>query len=164
MGLNMEDTWNSSWGGRLYNQLAMLGYGRLRDLLDAYPGESYLTVGEHIAPWVAGMQIQRMQMDEARRDRGLRHAAADSITREICEAMPAGWQSSATNDSLLAAALGRWVATLEVCGGIAEASNIAMEFAQAIRKAPPPAGWRPVGPCDPILQSLFDKCWPHELT
>jgi hypothetical protein len=156
----MKQTWNDDWSGRLQEALRTNGFGSVREFLDRYPCESYLTVGDRLAPWVAGMQIQRAQFDEAMRAGGVGHAVADALAREICEALPKGWRNDETGISGLAAAIGRWVGTLVANASLLEARSAAVAISAKVRAEPPKEGWIPSGATDPVLISVLRASWP----
>jgi hypothetical protein len=155
-----SETWSSDWSSRLHRELRAKGYGSFVEFLDAHPCESYLTVGDKIAPWVAGMQLQRAQLEEAMRTGRMQHAVADALAREFCEVFPQGWHGDERGISALAAALGRWVGMLVANAGLQDAHSAAIALSTQFREEPPPNGWSPTGASDSVLLSLLTRCWP----
>jgi hypothetical protein len=87
-------------------------------------------------------------------------AAKDSLIRNLVEELPNGWGvgDNAKWKSILA--LSSWSSELEVTGGFVELSKILNAISDAIRTLPPPIGWLPKSPDDPILDAAFRKYWP----
>ena len=49
------------------------------------------------------------------------------------------------------------VSNIGECEGL---EPITMDIARALRALPPPTGWFPAGPDDPIIEAVFDSKWP----
>ena len=72
-----EKTWTADWPKRLKARLRAIGFETVDDFLRRYPGESSIDVAKRIAPWVAAMQLERLQLLEAKLLGRVRYAAFD---------------------------------------------------------------------------------------
>jgi hypothetical protein len=150
-------TWTSDWTSRLSHQINQMGFATIEDFLTAHPGEPYLSLVARIAPWVAALQLQRLQMLTARALGRLREAAMDALAREINDAYPNGW----TDDLSTAASVGgRWAALVTVQGNSPELAPITLPLFRALLEKKPSIGWRPSSGEDPLIREVFDQCWP----
>jgi hypothetical protein len=160
----MEETstWKGNWSQRIHRALRERGFETASEFLERFPGESYLTVVNRIAPWVAAMQLINLQMREARTAGTLRAAAMDGCARNLNDRLPEGWMESSNAESSLAGALAGVSASLTVDAESPELARRLDGVYKALRSLCPPVGWRPSGPDDPIIREAFDRGWPEE--
>jgi hypothetical protein len=155
--------WAPNWESRIVWEAQSLGFADLTDLLASMPAKTYNEVAsrfENAAP----IQIIAVQFMEAKAVDRVRDAAKGSLCRNVAEKLPKGWGigKEAKFDSNLA--LSRWSTEIVVTGECEELEPFVEAVADALYQLPPPRGWRPQGPGDPLIKSIFDAHWPVEAT
>jgi hypothetical protein len=125
--------------------------------MSRHPAEPYLDLARRLAD-VAGLQLSRLQFDEAAGNDNLRSAAMDCFAREVVEHLNVGWAHGPRSDSRAASVYAHWISAIERVRP--EARPIAMAVWKALKDQPPPAGWLPTGPEDPIIVKAFALGWP----
>lgn len=158
-----SQTWTGNWSQRIHGALHELGFESATDFLRRFPGESYLTVVDRIAPWVAAMQLINLQMQEARASGTLRDAAMDGCARNLNDRLSDGWTEGSGAETFLAGALAGVSAALTVDAESPESARRLEGVYKALRAVRPPVGWRPSGPDDPIIREAFAQGWPEEV-
>jgi hypothetical protein len=156
-----SQTWSGNWPQRLQRALRDAGFESASEFLRQFPGESYLTVVNRIAPWVAAAQLINMQMQEARASGTLRQAAMDGCARNLNDRLPDGWMEGGEVESLLASALAGVSASITVDAESPESARRLEGVYKAIKSLSPPVGWHPSGPNDPIICNAFAQGWPE---
>lgn len=153
--------WHGPWADRVAQSVRRLGFGSMPQFLGTMPARPWAEVarclGDHIAP----IQIVSVLYAEAKPLGKIRDAAKDALCREIVEELPDGWGVSENADWKAALALGTWTSNIMVTGQCPELEPILDRIVDRIRDNPPPAGWRPSGPDDPLITSIFDAEWPE---
>jgi hypothetical protein len=176
--------WTGDWQLRVRTRLHALGCETVRDLLDKYPAEPYVSVAKRLGDDVAAVQIGRLQLQEIRDQEWFRHVAMDCLARELVANLPDGWaicsppkpvppswtHLSALPDHLneeetrrriewqTAGAYSHWVCFLRSYDpGIDSCTEAVWNAFKALS---PPAGWLPSGAADPLIVRAFDIGWP----
>jgi hypothetical protein len=135
------------------------------EFLSAHPGLSITDLTQELANQAHGrlspigfvMAIYR----EAAQKGAVRDVAKDLLIREIREEFASGWSSG--GDIGPSVRIGSWSFHIKRyvldarAGGYAEAivHRLAVDH-------PPPEGWKPEPENDPLINGLFDRCWPQE--
>ena len=158
----MEDeaTWTADWPKRVLSRLRIQGFETVRDFLKRYPAKPYTHLVKMIAPWVAAMQLTRLQMEEALREGRLRDAAMDSLTRNLNE-LPDGWVPDGETESRAAAAAAHSTTLIVIDGRSPKLRSTMLEVYRVLKGMRPPIGWRPAGPDDPLIVEAFEQAWPR---
>jgi hypothetical protein len=118
---------------------------------------------EEAANWLgqfAPIQLIAIQFREAKSLGLVREAAMDSLSRNLVEQLPHGWGSCDNADWQAIKALSSWSSEIQVTGELDEYKSTLLAIAKELRALPPPVGWVPSGPDDPLLVSIFDLQWP----
>lgn len=155
----MNQTWSADWPTRLERLLREQGFESVSGFLERHPAEPYVDVVKRIAPWVAAMQLSRLQMQEAKREGTLREAAMDAFAREL-NWLPEGWIPDSASESRAAAAYAHASTLVELDGESPQFSGQMSEVYDALKALQPPIGWRPSGPNDPLIQEALARGWP----
>jgi hypothetical protein len=156
-----DSTWDADWQKRIFIHLREKGYETINDFLRHFPAEPYVDVANRIAPWVAAMQLSRLQMQEAKHQGTIRGAAMDSIARNLNWRLPAGWAIDDKSVSEAAGAFANTSTSVVIDGQSAEFKSRIREIYQALKALQPPNGWRPIGANDPLIQEAFERGWPE---
>jgi hypothetical protein len=154
-------TWSPDWVENIANRTHELGFRNLTELLASMPGRPYAEVAERLGPSLEPIQIIAVQYKEAK-DAGLiRKAAQDSICRRIKEHLPDGWGIGAKAEWQAIRALSSWSSNFKATAECEYLEPTLTAILIAFRDSPPPNQWRPSGPNDPIIQTVFDANWPE---
>lgn len=153
-----KQIWLSDWADRIESRVHALGYSNLTELLGDMPGQPYGIVAERLGN-VAPIQVISLQFRDARLSGRIRDAAKDSLVRNLNQQLPHGWGIGKNADWLSVRALSSWSSELQVTGGCEELKPTLLAIAQTLRELPPPDGWIPSSPHDPIIESVFDSNW-----
>ena len=159
-----ERTWTANWPQRLKAQLRRIGFETVEDFLRRFPGEPSTEVVKRIAPWVAAMQLERLQMQEAKLSGRIREAAIDAFARDLNLRLPGGWSSDDRGLSRAAGAIAHALTLVDLEAEAPEHRGKLFATFDALKKHRPPEGWHPTGPDDPLLQRAFAEGWPEETT
>lgn len=154
-----EATWTADWATRLRARVRDHGAETISDFLKMHPAVPYTEVVKRLAPWVAAMQLSRLQMEEARDQGTLREAAMDSLARNLNE-LPEGWVADSVTESRAAGAAAHTTTAVEIDGRSPQFRSHLLEVYKALKALQPPVGWRPSGANDPLIQAAFDRGWP----
>jgi len=145
--------WRGNWRVRLYERVRERGYDSLTAFAEARPTASLVALAEELGKdEVAGAQVFGLLVDEADRSHRLTRLVRGQLVRELWESLPDGWPAvlDDANRFKVAMALGSWSAYTP------ETHKERVKQARAaLRAAPPPPGWRPLGPDDELLLTLL---------
>jgi hypothetical protein len=142
-----------NWVARMYERVRERGYDSLTAFADARPAMPlHLLAKELGKDDIAGVQVLRGLLAEAERRKQVTRFVRDVFTRLWSQSIPEGWPAVMDEDNLfkVAEALGSWSAYTP------ETHEERVRKARAaLRAAPPPPGWRPLGPDDELLLTLL---------
>jgi hypothetical protein len=153
-------TWSPDWIRNLTLATQAIGYADVTSLLAAMPGKPYREIAQALGSTFAPIQIIRLQYDEAKRRGMLRDAAKDALTRNLVEALPAGWGTGENTEWSAILGLSSWSSELQVSGACPELKPVIDEVINTLRRYRIPRGWRPTHPNDPIIAEVFNNAWP----
>ncbi len=153
-----QHTWSPDWGEQIDDRARALGYADVTELLGNMPGQPYGVVADRLGG-VAPIQIITVQFREAKRGGRIREAAKDSLVRNLNEQLPSGWGTGENAEWQSVRALASWSSELQVTGDCEELKSTLFAIAQALRGLPPPEGWVPRTPVDPIIECVFNAKW-----
>lgn len=105
------------------------------------------------------MQLRAMHMEEARKFGAVRAAAADSLVRGINDLLPHGWGVGINFQFKKASTWADWITELglHIRGDVVEEQ--AKRVWDYLCALPPPTGWKPASPEDPLIREAFDRAW-----
>src|SRR2546430_17226787 len=89
--LNSMNPWHGDWRARVRRTIHEVGCETLAEYLAKHPAEPFISVARRLGEDVAAIQLEHMQLDEARQQGQLRFAAMDSLARQIRRFLPNGW-------------------------------------------------------------------------
>ncbi len=84
----------------------------------------------------------------------------DSLVRDLNYYLPDGWPEEPNRHFKLAHACTVWFVRLKMAHE--ELETVADNVESALRELPPPVGWKPASPNDPLIEAAFARCWPVE--
>jgi hypothetical protein len=146
-------SWQGDWKSRLYERVRERGYDSLTAFAEARPTASLIELAEELGKDdIAGVQVFSGLVAEAERNKQLTRLVRGQFVRELCARLPNGWPAvlDDANRFDVAHAIGSWSAFTP------ETHLKRVEQARAaLRAAPPPPGWRPLGPDDELLLMLL---------
>lgn len=155
-----EQTWTHDWPDRLYRELETKGFESVTKFLHHHPAEPYVDAAKRIAPWVAGMQVSQLHMQEAASAGLLRAAAMDALARDLNWRLPDGWVPDGPTESRAAGAAANTTTSVVEDGAAPNLEAQMFEVYRALKAVNPAAGWKPSGPNDPLIVRAFDEGWP----
>lgn len=155
-----HQTWTTDWPNRLRDELRSKGYESITSFLSQFPAEPYVDVARRIAPWVAGMQVSRLHMQEAKLSGQLRAAAMDALARDLNWRLPDGWVPDSTTESRAAGAAATSTTSVVVDGDAPHFKPRMLEVYKGLKACEPAVGWKPSGPDDPLICDAFARGWP----
>src|SRR5512140_120528 len=144
--------WQGNWLVRVHERGRDRGYSSVTAFAEARPTASLVELADELGQDVAGVQIQRVLIDEAERSHKVPRLVRGTLVRELWECLPDGWPALLEDPYrfAVAKALACW---------IADAPQSHQERARQIMMAllanPPPPGWRPKDPDDELLRTLI---------
>ncbi|MFP2933435.1 NUDIX hydrolase [Pyxidicoccus sp. 3LG] len=145
--------WDGNWKARLYERLRERGYDSLTTFAEARPTASLVALAEELGrDDIAGVQVFSGLVAEAERGKQLTRLVRGQFVRELYACLPNGWPDVLDDETRMevAIALGTWTAYTP------ETHKERVRQARAaLRAAPPPPGWRPMGPDDELLRALL---------
>ncbi|MFE8597925.1 NUDIX hydrolase [Archangium violaceum] len=145
--------WQGNWVARLYERVRERGYDSLTAFAEARPTASLVELAEELGKdEIAGVQVFQGLVAEAERSHQVTRLVRGQFVRELYESLPDGWPDvlDDANRFKIAKALGSWTAFTP------ETHKERVKQARAaLRAAPPPPGWRPLGPDDELLLTLL---------
>ena len=146
-------SWQGNWRVRLYERVRERGYDSLTAFAEARPAVPlHVLAAELGQDDVAGVQVLTGLRAEAEQRKQVTRFVRDVLVRELAESFPNGWPHVVDNNNRfeIAQALGCWY------GHIPESHRErADQVMAALRAAPPPPGWHPLGPEDELLLTLL---------
>ncbi|ATB31395.1 NUDIX hydrolase [Melittangium boletus] len=143
--------WDGKWKTRLYERVRERGYDSLTAFAEARPTASLVALAEELGEF-AGVQVFSGLVAEAERSHQLTRLVRGQFVREFSENLPDGWPTVMDDEArfAVAEALSFWSAYTP------KTHEKRVEQARAaLRAAPPPPGWRPLGPDDELLLTLL---------
>ena len=152
-------TWSPDWGDRIDYAIRTLGFASLTDFLASMPTRPYSEVARLLGQ-IAPIQIVAVQFQEAKSAGRVRAAAKDSLCRNLLEQLPDGWGVGKNAEWQAVRALSSWSSDIQVTGKCEELEQKLLGIAKALHDMPPPQGWIPNGPEDPVIESIFNLRWP----
>ncbi|HZI16643.1 MAG TPA: NUDIX hydrolase [Myxococcus sp.] len=145
--------WRGNVRARLYERVRERGYDSLTAFAEARPAiPLYVLADELGKDDVAAVQVLSGLLGEAEQRKQVTRFVRDVLVRELAEALPDGWPAvlDDANRFEVAMALARWSTyTPETHRGRVD------QVGDALLAAPPPPGWRPLGPDDELLRTLL---------
>lgn len=152
--------WLPGWEYRVVEMAKRLGLHSVSELLEQMPAHPYRDVAERLGPRVPPIQVIVAQFKEAVASNSVRAAARDSLCRHINEEFPQGWGLGDDPDWQADLALTMWTKDIVVTADLEELEGRLAKIGDTLCGFPPPTGWRPSGPTDPLINRAFDACWP----
>ncbi|NNC15291.1 NUDIX hydrolase [Corallococcus exiguus] len=147
--------WRGNWTVRLYERVRERGYSSLTAFADARPTASLVELAEDLGKdGVAGVQLLSGLLAEAERRDQVTRFVRDVLVRILSQNLPQGWPAVMDDASRFAVgkSLGSWSAYIPDTY-----QERADQVMATLRSAPPPPGWRPLGPDDELLTLLPDN-------
>lgn len=138
--------------------LKAAGYGAI-EFFGANPGISPAELARRLGKKSNGIGLIIALYDEANEEGLVREIAKDLLARAILDAFPEGWPDQATSSTVVP--LSGWEHKLRK---YVPDPSIGI-FSKSIVKDlvfdhPPEKSWKPQPKSDPLLNELFDRCWP----
>ena len=156
------DVWEGDWRKRLLCRFENSGHECAWAYLAGHPAEPYSLIAAKLGDDIAPLQIEWLQIEEAREKGAMKTFAMDSLARDLKHFLPTGWRSSARDDFDTARAFATWSTRLEQA--MPELSGTTTAIWNAIEKQIPYTGWIPTGPNDSYIQQAFLLEWPETLS
>jgi hypothetical protein len=145
--------WQGNWKARLYERVRERGFASLTAFAEARPAIPLYALAEELGKDdVAGVQVLSGLLAEAEKHNQVTRFVRDVLVRLLTQSLPDGWPAVMDDEArfAIAEALSTWSAY------IPEAyQERADQVMAALRAAPPPPGWRPLGPDDELLRTLL---------
>jgi hypothetical protein len=138
---------------RLYERVRERGYDSLTAFAESRPTASLVALAEELGPDdIAGVQVLSGLLAEAERRKQVTRFVRDVFTRLWSQSVPDGWPSvlDDANRFKVAEAVGSWIAYTPETH-----KERARQVRTSLLAAPPPTGWRPLGPDDELLLTLL---------
>ena len=144
--------WQGNWKVRLQERVRERGYASLTAFAEAHPTAPLYRLAEVLGEDVAGVQVLSGLLAEAERRKQVTRFVRDVLVRMFSESVPEGWPAvlDDANRFKVAEALGSWSAYTPETH-----KERARRAGDALIAAPPPPGWRPLGPDDELLRTLL---------
>ncbi len=145
--------WQGNVKARLYERVRERGYASLTDFAEARPAVPlYLLAEELGTDDVAAVQVLSGLLAEAEQRRQVTRLVRDVLVRELSDDFSGGWPTVMNEEARMdvAIALGRWSAYTPETH-----RERVRQASDALLAAPPPPGWRPLGPDDELLRTLL---------
>ena len=142
----MSKAWTGDWRARMDQALRARGRDSLTAFAESRPQATLLELAESLDCSVAAIQLEAILREEAVRGDRFDDFVRSSLVRCVRARIPEGWGAGARPDFQVASAYGSWRATVGDQNAAA-----AREAWKALKAAPPPRGWLPEGPDDPLL-------------
>jgi hypothetical protein len=134
-----------------------MGFQSVTHFLSCFPGEPYAAVAKRLGNEFAGLQLVRMQNEEAKSDEAVEALAMDSLARGLNRHLPAGWRHGARGDFDTSGAFADWIVRLkQLSPGLGAKANSVWS---ALEEFEPVVGWLPHGPDDDLVVRAFSKGW-----
>lgn len=131
------------------------------EFLSANPGLSKLELAKLLNRGASAIGLTMAIYTEAVQKGVVRKTAQDMLLREIVAEFPDGWAS--TGNVHPAIKIGTWDRTIRSYVPHASMGKYAYDIIQHLAiDHPPPEGWKPELPNDPLIDELFDRYWPEQ--
>jgi len=153
--------WAHNFEDRVVAAAVKLGFSKLAEFLASVPGVPYC-IAAHRLGGFPPIQVVVAQFREARQCGTVREAAQDSLVREIAEFLPNGWGIATNTEFQRARALASWSSSVKVTGRCEACAPQVRAISDALWSLSIPIEWKPSGPNDPIIESLFEQHWKCE--
>jgi|SRR6218665_922949 len=145
--------WRGNWKARLYERIRERGFSSLSAFAEARPAVPLYLLAEELGEDdIAAVQVFSGLLAEAEQRKQVTRLVRDVLVRELSESLPEGWPATLNDETrfAVASAIGFWSAYTP------KTHEKRVEQARAaLRAAPPPPGWRPLGPDDELLRTLL---------
>lgn len=150
----------SGWEGRVYKSIYTLGCNSVYEFLKLFPGEPYVAIARRIPIPTVPVHLIKLQMEEARQTGHVRDAAMDALVRSLNRSVPLGWGVASNADFEHASAYTDWLGILKFRARMPELEAAALRVFEVLKALPPPKGWHPSAPNDPLIAEAFIRGWP----
>lgn len=150
--MSEERSWEGNWPARLYERVRERGYSSVTAFAEAHPTLPLVELAEELGDDLNAVQVFKGLVDEAERSHQLTRLVRGQFVREFFESLPEGWPAVLDDDARLEVAivLGSWLGFTPVTH-----QERVRQAGTALLAAPPPPGWRPLGPDDELLRMLL---------
>jgi hypothetical protein len=146
-------SWEGNWKVRLYERVRERGYDSLTAFAEARPTASLVALAEELGEHdINAVQVFSGLVAEAERSHQLTRLTRGQLVRELWELLPNGWPAvlDDSNRFEVAHALARWTTYTPETH-----KERVKQVRAALRAAPPPPGWLPLGPDDELIRTLL---------
>ena len=151
--MSEDRSWEGNWKARLYARIRERGFDSLTAFAEARPTVPLHLLAEELGPDdIAGVQVLSALLAEAERRKQVTRFVRDVFTRLWSQSVPDGWPTVLDDASRfkIAEAVGSWIAYTPETH-----KDRARQVRTSLLAAPPPPGWRPLGPDDELLLTLL---------
>lgn len=155
-----EKIWSNDWPSKTLNRVRQTGAANLSDFLVSRPAVPYVKLAKELGPDIAAIQLVRLQLAEAGEHHSIRSAVTDAAARLLHQHLKRGWGKGVHLDFNTSGVFADLVSYLKMRENADELVAKWDAVWHALKNAPPPEGWLPSGPTDPVLVAAFDKGWP----
>ncbi|MDY7225880.1 NUDIX hydrolase [Hyalangium rubrum] len=146
-------SWRGNWRIRLHERVRERGYTSLTAFAEERPSVPL----HELAKELGGADLNAVQLfsglvEEAEQRQQVTRLVRGQLAREFAESLPGGWPAVLDDEARFAVAetLASWI------GFTPEThKESARQVMAALLRTPPPTGWRPLGPDDELLRTLF---------
>lgn len=147
----------------IYGALHRLGYERILDFVENYPGETFCQLAEHLS--VMPIVVYHGYAFEAVEQAATRQFAMQTLVREMLDVLPNGWihkkgssrfeMKTTHSIAYIKGELKRVLASREDIEATDRVWNALLDM-------DPPQGWLPKDINNPLIQKAFDIGWPEK--
>jgi hypothetical protein len=151
--MSEDRSWEGNWKARLFERVRERGYESLTAFAEARPTASLVALAEELGrDDIAGVQVLSGLLYEAEQRKQVTRFVRDVFVRMLTQSLPDGWPVVLDDTSrfAVAKALGPWIAYTPETH-----KERARQARTTLLANPPPSGWRPLGPDDEFLRTLF---------
>jgi hypothetical protein len=146
---------------RTEKALSAAGYSAL-NFLAANPRLSVVELAKRLNRGASAIGITKASYREAAGQGVVRDLAKNMLIREILFRFSDGWTSASNIHPLVT--IGRWYSEIAEHAGEPRFGQYAEQIIRSLAiDNPPPEGWRPQYPSDPLIDELFRCHWPIDL-
>ena len=143
---------------RAQKALSAAGYSAL-EVLVANPRISMVELAKRMNRGVSTIGLTMAVYDEAMKQGVVRQVAKQLLIRELLEQFPSGWASEGDIHPLVR--IGNWHSEIVDYTHNPTFGDYADRVVRHLTiDSPPQLGWTPQWPNDPLIDELFDRCWP----
>lgn len=146
-------SWSADWSVRMYKRVRERGYSSLTAFAEAHPTLPLVELAEELEKdGFSAVQVFSGLVDEAERNHQVTRLTRGQLVRELAESFPNGWPAVFDDEARLEAAM-----TLASWTGFTPETHKerSRQVTKELLAAPPPPGWRPLGPDDELLRMLL---------